>query len=117
MLMAVGKLNRVLHYLRHMVAPQAERPTSDGELLRRFTRQHDEAAFAEVVRRHGPLVLGVCRRVLGNAPEAEQAFQATFVILARKGGSVRREALASWLYRVAFQTARSAQERRASAVA
>src|SRR3954462_6901196 len=72
---------------------------ADRDLLRPLVDQRDGDAFAELVARHGPLVLGVCRRVLANAPEAEDAFQATFLILARKAGSVRTpERLGNWLY-------------------
>src|SRR5262245_27020479 len=78
---------------------------SDEELLGRFVARRDEAAeaaFAALVERYGPMVLGVCRRVLGDRHEAEDAFQATFLVLARKGASIaRRERLANWLFGVA----------------
>jgi RNA polymerase sigma factor (sigma-70 family) len=81
-------------------------PRADGDLLRAFVDHADEAAFAELVARHGPLVLGACRRVLADAPDAEDAFQATFFILARKAKTVRRpERLGSWLYGVALRCA------------
>jgi RNA polymerase sigma factor (sigma-70 family) len=87
---------------------------SDGELLRRFQASGDEAAFELLVWRHGPMVLGVCRRVLRDTHAAEDAFQATFLTLARRAGSIgRREAVAGWLYTVAHRVALAARARRA----
>src|SRR5207244_1262081 len=81
-------------------------PLSDAQLVERFGARRDEAAFAELVRRHGPMVHGVCRGVLGGGPDAEDAFQATFLVLAKKAGSIRRrDAVGSWLYRVAHHLA------------
>jgi RNA polymerase sigma factor (sigma-70 family) len=82
----------------------------DRALLERFVAHQDQQAFAAIVSRHGPMVLGVCRRVLRHHQDAEDAFQATFLVLARKAGSLDRpELLANWLYGVAFRTAQQAR--------
>src|SRR5262245_48277329 len=103
--------------LRHIVdqLPIADAP--DGELLRRFAQHKDEPAFAEILRRHGPLVLGVCRRILGDVHAADDAFQATFVQLAKRASSIRCDgSLAGWLHtvarRVAIVARRGEQRRR-----
>jgi RNA polymerase sigma factor (sigma-70 family) len=99
----------LLQHLERMLGVQAERPAPDGELLRRFIAGQDEVAFAELVRRHGKLVFGVARHILGNGHDAEDVFQATFLILARKAASVRRApALGAWLHGVAVRVARKA---------
>src|SRR5262245_28102720 len=87
--------------------------TPDSELLGRFVRGREEAAFAALVARHGAMVLRVCRRVLDDA--AEDAFQATFLLLARKAGQIARpDALAGWLHGVAVKMALNARARRRS---
>lgn len=84
----------------------------DGELLARYRQHHDQDAFGSLVRRHGPMVLGVCRRVLQDSHAAEDAFQATFIVLAKKADAVRPpERLAPWLYGVAYRTALKARGR------
>jgi RNA polymerase sigma factor (sigma-70 family) len=88
--------------------PRADR--TDGQLLDSFIHARDEDAFATVVRRHGPMVLAVCRRVLGNHADADDAFQAAFLVLLRKAGSLgTRRPLGPWLHGVAFNTARRLQ--------
>src|SRR5207244_126010 len=96
----------VLRHLRELVTAKEARTVPDEQLLDRFTRGREEAAFTALVRRYGPLVLGVCRRVLHQEQDAEDVFQATFLVLARKASSIdRRTSLGSWLYRVAFHMA------------
>src|SRR5438105_7943539 len=98
--MAAGP-DTLLRYIHRIVVPSKPDGTSDAVLLGRFISTRDERAFAGLMERHGPLVLQVCRRVLGNADEAEDAFQAVFLVLARKAATVaRREALSSWLHGV-----------------
>ena len=83
---------------------------TDGQLLAQFIGQHDEEAFEALVKRHGPMVLGVCRRVLNNRHDVEDAFQATFLILVHKAASLKTsELVGNWLYGVAYRTALAAK--------
>jgi RNA polymerase sigma factor (sigma-70 family) len=107
--MATSPTSEVLQHLRRAVLRDGAGLT-DGQLLANYLSGQDEAALATLVRRHGPMVWGVCRRVLGNPHDAEDAFQATFLVLIRKAASiVSRESLANWLYGVARQTALNAR--------
>ncbi|MBA4107513.1 MAG: hypothetical protein C0485_17385 [Pirellula sp.] len=88
-------------------------PPTDGERLMRFQRYRDEAAFAQVVETHSKMVWGVCSQILRHQQDVEDAFQATFLILARKAGAIRAtESAAGWIYRVAYRTALLAHSRR-----
>jgi RNA polymerase sigma factor (sigma-70 family) len=101
----------VVRHLQQMLEAHRSCGRSDAQLLDDFLTRRDEEAFATLLRRHGPLVLGVCRRVLRRETDAEDAFQATFLALARYGGSIRQgEALAGWLYRVARRAAGHASQ-------
>jgi RNA polymerase sigma factor (sigma-70 family) len=106
--------NSVLHHVRRLAAVHAGGRPSDQDLLSRFVRDRDEAAFAALVERHAGLVLGVCRRLLRHAHDAEDACQATFLVLARRAATIRKQAsLASWLHGVAFRAAANLRRTRA----
>ncbi len=103
--MATTQAGIVLWQVRRLMAPQGAGRAPDRQLLVRFLDRRDESAFEELVRRHGPLVWGVCRRVLGDRHAAEDAFQATFLTRARKAGSISsQESVSGWLHQVAFGT-------------
>jgi RNA polymerase sigma factor (sigma-70 family) len=102
----------VLQHIRRLGSTSRPAQPSDGQLLDRFATERDESAFADLVRRYAPMVLNVCRTVLRHEEDAEDALQATFIVLARKAHSIRqREALAGWLYEVAHRVAARAQAR------
>src|SRR5262245_28203325 len=108
--MATSPMSEVIRHLRRAVLLREGAGLTDGQLLEDFLSRRDEAALAALVRRHGPMVWGVCRRVLPNYHDAEDAFQATFLVLVRKAASiVPRERVANWLYGVAPQTALKAR--------
>jgi RNA polymerase sigma factor (sigma-70 family) len=103
-------VQNVVRQVRALVVRPMDAACSDRQLLAAFAEQGDEAAFAALLRRHGPLVLGVCRRILGNLQDAEDAFQATFLVLARKAGRLAwRDSVKNWLYGVACRVAMKAR--------
>lgn len=115
--MATASLSHVLSRLRDILGRRDADEQTDGHLLDRFLSRREEYAFELLLRRHGPMVLGVCRRILGNDHDAEDAFQATFLVFVRRGDRIRpRSQVGSWLYGVACRTAlaarRSAARRR-----
>src|SRR6201982_1898319 len=108
--MATSQLGRVLQTLRSATVPPEGAGLTDGQLLECYVRGREEAAFAALVRRHGPMVWGVVRRVLRGHQDAEDAFQATFLVLVRKASAVTpKELVANWLYGVAYRTALKAR--------
>src|SRR5437762_5308522 len=110
--MSHAPVGALLQCLRKELDPSGSASVPDAELLERFARHRDETAFELLVWRHQRMVFGVCRRVLHNVHDAEDAFQATFLALARKAGRITRgEALAGWLYRVACRVALHARAR------
>src|SRR5215468_9754274 len=111
--MATSQLSEAVEHLRRAVLPP-DAGLTDGQLLRDYLNNGGELALAALVRRHGPTVWGVCRRVLSNHHDAEDAFQATFLVLVRKASSIKpRDMVGNWLYGVAHQTALKARARSA----
>src|SRR5271154_5053313 len=105
--MSTNSVNGVLRFIRTLVAGQRAEGQPDQLLVEQFVVHRDETAFAALLERHGPMVLGVCRRLLHDEHLTEDAFQATFLVLARKAGELRkRESVASYLHRVAMNMAR-----------
>jgi hypothetical protein len=90
--MPAGQFNAVLHHVRKLVVAHGTQDLTDSQLLHRFSAHQEEEAFAALVKRHGRLVWGICRRELGHEQDAENAFQATFVVLAHHAGSIRKRA-------------------------
>src|SRR5262245_3951450 len=124
--MANAQLGLVLRQVRRLAEGVEPAGATDGQLLEKFRARQEEAAFAALLYRHGPMVWGVARRVLRHEQDAEDVFQATFLLLAKKAGSIRRrESVGSWLYGVAYRLAleargqgarRQAHQRRAGAM-
>ena len=108
--MPTNGLQQAVDAIREMAAAADAASLGDRALLQRFINEQDHAAFEVLVRRHGPMILGVCRRILQNRHDAEDAFQATFLVFVRKVRTlVHPELLSNWLYTIAFQTARAAR--------
>lgn len=112
--MVGSQLEAILQHIRRLLGVSATSEVSDAQLLECFLGFQDERAFAALIQRHGPMVFGVCRSLLKDHQDAEDAFQATFLVLARKAGTIRRgEAVGHWLYGVAHRTARKLRVRAA----
>jgi RNA polymerase sigma factor (sigma-70 family) len=110
--MAEGPLQHLVSHIHRLAGSPAEGGATDEQMLNRFLRGREEAAFAALVARHGPMVLGLCRRLLRDPHHAEDAFQATFLILARKAKALGKpELLGHWLYGVAYRVAVRARQR------
>src|SRR5262245_11687912 len=113
--MTTTKAGLVLRHIRGLAAAGTMSGQADRQLLERFTAIREEAAFEFLVRRHGPMVLGVCRRILGDRHDAEDAFQATFLVLAHRAGTItRHDSVGGWLYQVAYNVALKAKARAAA---
>ncbi|HEV3237295.1 MAG TPA: sigma-70 family RNA polymerase sigma factor, partial [Gemmataceae bacterium] len=108
--MSTGQLHPVIRYIRKLAGAGPAGEATDAQLLARFIKDRDESAFTMIVERHGPMVLNICRRMLNDAHEVDDVFQAVFLVLVRKAGSVGKpELLANWLYGVACRTAAKAR--------
>jgi RNA polymerase sigma factor (sigma-70 family) len=108
--MAMAQMNRLVRRLKRVALIDERACLSDGDLLTRFVVHKDSDAFEALVRKHGPVVLAVCRQVLGNVHDAEDAFQATFLVLLHKANSLANpELVGSWLYGAAYFIAKNAQ--------
>src|SRR5262245_23249580 len=108
--MATAQLGTLLRHVQTLASGGRARQWTDRQLLDDFAGRGNEAAFAALVARHGAMVLRVCRRVLGHEQDAEDAFQATFLVLARNTAAIRkRDAVGDWLHSVAYRTAMRAK--------
>src|SRR5262249_41833805 len=108
--MVQGELGTLIHHLRKLAGAAKLDELTDGELLQLFTNRNEEAAFAALLERQGPMVFGLCKRLLHRQQDAEDAFQAVFLVLVRRAASIsRRESVAGWLYRVAYRVAMKAK--------
>ncbi len=108
----MSQRDRLLEHIRRIALLGIGERRTDGQLLELFISERDETAFALLLRRHGAMVWSVCRRILGNAHDADDAFQAAFLVLVRKADSIRpREAVGNWLHGVACRTALEARGR------
>src|SRR5262249_13789679 len=97
--MPTGQLHPLLSYIRRLANVPSSSSSTDAELLERFVNHRDEAAFSRLLTRHGPMIWSVCRRILLDVHGAEDAFQATILVLLRKAAAIgRHEHLANWLY-------------------
>jgi DNA-directed RNA polymerase specialized sigma24 family protein len=111
-IMAHTQAGTILRHIRSLVDISSNKELTDAELLDRFVVHREEAAFAALVERHGRLVWGVCKHFLRQEQDSEDAFQATFFVLARRAGSIRKAAsVGSWLYGVAYKVAMKAKQR------
>src|SRR5438105_347823 len=109
--MAANPAGKILRYIRDFAEAEANKCLTDGQLLALFIQKREEAAFVSLLKRHGRLVWSICRHILRREQDAEDAFQATFLVLARRPGSIRKaEALGSWLHGVAYRVAMKAMK-------
>src|SRR5262245_25760445 len=105
------RVQTILPVLKKLVSLQ-DNQTADRELLKRFSRERDETAFSEIVRRHGPMLVRVCQRVVHNAQDAEDICQAAFLLLAQKATAVHWcDSVAGWLFQTAYRMSLKARAR------
>src|SRR5437879_9772947 len=104
-----SSMSSVIQHLRKAASLREDAEWTDGQLLERFVKNHDRAALEVLVHRHGRMVWGVCCRILRHGPDAEDAFQASFLVLVRRANAAPRDTVANWLYGVALHTALKAR--------